>query len=150
MSDATIADYIALNTDPRVMRHMPLSRSRLDEAACAEWLAGKLRQWDDFGYGPWAFLVDGDFAGWGGFQNEHGDPDVGLVLRPRYWGCGRLILAEVVRRGFDEFGFESITALLPPTRNVGLDRLGFEPDGEVEVDGERFVRFRMARPSSGH
>jgi RimJ/RimL family protein N-acetyltransferase len=146
MSDASVADYLRLNSDPKVTRHLPLSDPGLDESACAEWLAGKLRQWDEFGYGPWAFFVDGEFAGWGGLQDEHGDADVGMVLLPRYWGCGRLILAEIVRRAFEEMGLESITALLPQSRQASLGRLGFAPDGEVDVHGERFNRFRMQRP----
>jgi len=44
-------------------------------------------------------------------------------------------------------GFESVTVLLPPTRTRvrGLLRLGFAEDGEIEVGGERFLRFRLVK-----
>lgn len=32
------------------------------------------------------FFVDGQFAGWGGLQQEDGDADLALVLHPDYWG----------------------------------------------------------------
>jgi hypothetical protein len=40
-----------------------------------------------------------------------------------------------------------VTILLPPsrTRVKGVLRLGFVPDGEVDIDGERFVRYRLWR-----
>ena len=68
-----------------------------------------------------------------------------LVLNPDYWGTGRAIYEEIISRAFDEMGFDSVTALLPPSRtNVrGMMRLGFEPDGETEIGGECFIRYRL-------
>jgi RimJ/RimL family protein N-acetyltransferase len=65
------------------------------------------------GYGPWAFLVDNKFAGWGGLQYENGDADLALVLHPQYWGFGKKIFNQIIRRAFNEMGMESITILLP-------------------------------------
>ena len=60
------ARIIALHTDPRVRQHMPLIGDGFDEAACRQWLEDKESLWREYGYGPWAFIVDGEFAGWGG------------------------------------------------------------------------------------
>jgi ribosomal-protein-alanine N-acetyltransferase len=148
MSEIDCADFIALNTHPLVRRQMPLSDDNFGEAECREWVAGKEKQWEEYGYGPWAFLIDGKFAGWGGLQEENGDADLGLVLHPRYWGMGKTIYDEIIRRAFGEMGFESVTILLPPsrTRVKGILRLGFQLDGEVELEGERFIRYRLHAP----
>ena len=71
-----------------------------------------------------------------------------MVLHPDYWGTGRVIYEEIIRRAFEEMGFESVTILLPPTRThlKGILRLGFLPDGEVEIQGERFARFMLNAP----
>lgn len=124
---------------------MPLAGDDFDEAECERFVAGKEKLWEEHGFGPWAFYIDGAFAGWGGLQPEGGDADVGLVLHPDYWGTGRVIYEEIVARAFGEMGFDSVTALLPPTRTRagGLTRLGFEPDGETEIGGERFLRYRL-------
>jgi len=145
------ADIIALNTHPLVRRQMPLSDDHFDEEECRKWVEGKEAQWEEHGYGPWAFLVDGIFAGWGGFQHENGDADLGLVLHPDYWGAGRTIYEELMRRGFGEMGFPSVTILLPPSRRRirGILKLGFLPDGEVELYGERFIRHRLYAPRMG-
>jgi [ribosomal protein S5]-alanine N-acetyltransferase len=43
---------------------------------------------------------------------------------------------------------ESVTILFPPTRTriKGILRLGFQEDGEVEIEGERFIRYRLFVP----
>lgn len=114
-------------------------------AFALEWVAGKERLWEQNGYGPWAFIIDGDFAGWAVYSLSRGDADLGLVLHPSYWGMGKTIYNEIIRRAFEGMGFESITILLPParTRIKGILRLGFQLDGEIELHGERFIRYRL-------
>ncbi len=139
---------IDLLTNPLVLRQMPLSDGNFGEKECVEWVEGKEKQWETYGYGPWAFVIDGEFAGWGGLQYENGDADLGLVLHPDYWGAGKIIFQEIVKRAFGEMGLESVTILFPPTRTriKGILKLGFQPDGEVEIDGERFIRYRLHAP----
>lgn len=145
LSEINHAEIVALNTNPLVRRQMPLSNDDFGEAECRAWVAGKERQWEQYGYGPWAFIIDGKFAGWGGLQYEQGDADLGLVLHPDFWGMGKIIYDEIIRRAFGEMGLASVTILLPPTRTrvKGIRRLGFQLDGEVEIDGERFIRYRL-------
>ncbi len=148
LSDITCTEIIALNTNTRVRQYMPLSDDHFGEAECLEWVAGKEKQWEQYGYGPWAFVVDSKFAGWGGLQYEDGDADLGLVLHPNYWGMGKTIYDEIIKRAFGSMGLTSITIQLPPsrTRVKGIRRLGFQVDGEVEVYGERFIRYRLNAP----
>jgi [ribosomal protein S5]-alanine N-acetyltransferase len=148
MSEVDCAEYIALNLHPLVRRQMPLTGDTFTEKECREWVAGKEKQWDEHGYGPWAFFIDGKFAGWGGLQYEDGDADLGLVLHPDHWGKGKIIYDEIIRRAFNEMKLESVTILLPPTRTriKGILRLGFQPDGEVDIEGERFIRYRLYAP----
>lgn len=56
LSDAPIADIIALNNNPDVLRQMPLGRPDFDERKCKVWVAQKEAQWALNGYGPWAFF----------------------------------------------------------------------------------------------
>ncbi|HET7845871.1 MAG TPA: hypothetical protein VFL72_00140, partial [Acidimicrobiia bacterium] len=50
-------------------------------------------------------------------------------------------------RGFDEFGFDEVYALLPLTRNPdrAMARLGFEPLGVIDYDGIPFRQYRLSR-----
>jgi [ribosomal protein S5]-alanine N-acetyltransferase len=148
LTDISCTEIIALNTNPLVRRQMPLSDGYFGEEECKAWVAGKEKQWEVHGYGPWAFMIDGKFAGWGGLQYENGDADLGLVLHPDYWGMGKTIYAEIIKRAFGEMGLESVTILLPPTRTrvKGILKLGFQPDGEAEIEGERFIRYRLHAP----
>jgi [ribosomal protein S5]-alanine N-acetyltransferase len=147
LSEIDPADIIALMNHPGVRRHMPLSQDGFGPADCASFVAAKQAMWDEHGYGPWAFLIDGAFAGWGGLQPEGDDADLGLVLHPAYWGYGKMIFDRIMAWAFDEMSFDSVTILLPPSRGSAraTRRLGFAPDGEITLGGELFLRYRLRR-----
>lgn len=147
LSDINPAEIIELMNNPLVLKHMPLAKGSFGEAACREFLLAKRKLWEEHGYGPWAFVLDNQFIGWGGLQPEHGDADLALVLHPHYWGLGRTIYLQIIKQAFDVFGFGSVTVLFPPTRThiKGFLRLGFKPDGELVIEGERFIRYRLYR-----
>lgn len=146
LSKISIVDIIELNTNDRVLKQMPLANGTIfDEKKCIAWVNEKEKQWTEYGYGPWAFTIDGKFIGWGGLQYEDGDADLALVLHPQYWGVGKQVFNEIIKRAFNEMGFESITILLPPTRKKlkAIYSLGFELDGEVTLSNEHFIRYRL-------
>lgn len=149
LSDIKRSEIVALNTNPLVLRQMPLGDTSFDDAKCLEWVKGKESQWDEHGYGPWAFTVNGKFVGWGGLQCENGDADLALVLHPDHWGLGKKIYNEIIARAFNEMGFKSITILLPPSRLKikAIFRLGFQFDGDIEYDGVPFNRYRLHAPT---
>lgn len=148
LTEVEKSDIITLMNHPLVRRQMPLTSDNFDESDCAEFIAGKERLWTEHGYGPWAFVVDGQFVGWGGLQPENGEADLGLVLHPDHWGIGKALYDEIIVRAFGEMGLKTVTVLLPPTRQriKGLLRLGFREDGELAVSGERFIRYRLDKP----
>ncbi len=139
---------VALHANPQVRRHLPLATDDFDLATCRRWIADKQALWAQHGYGPWAILVDGQFAGWGGLQPEGDDADLALVLDPRHWGRGPSVVRRMLRWAFTQRGLPSVTALLPPSRvRLGaLRRLGFEPSGVARVGGLAFARFRLRAP----
>ncbi len=151
LPDVDRAAIVELMNHPLVRRHMPLARGEFGPAECEAFVAAKERLWEEHGYGPWAFVIDGEFAGWGGIQPEGGEADVGLVLHPKHWGAGRALYERILAYAFDELGVGSVIALLPPsrTRIRGLKKLGFRPDGEIRLAGERFLRFRLTAPGRG-
>ena len=141
-------DLIELMNDPAVRRHLPLAPDDFGESECAAFVAAKERMWDEVGYGPWAFVHGGELVGWGGLQPEGDDVDVGMILRSEHWGAGKALYSRILEDAFGELGLASVIALLPPsrTRVAGMRRLGFRRDGELLVGGERFLRYRLARP----
>lgn len=139
LSEIAPGDLVRLFNDPRVRRHMPLADALWDEAGVRDWAKGKDAQWQENGYGPWGIRIDGTFVGWGGFQKEGDEADLGLVLLPAYWGFGAMIFRELVRRA-REMRLSNVTLMLPPSRvrMKGLARLGFTPAGECAYDGTGF------------
>ncbi len=148
LSEVKKSKIIELMNNPLVRRQMPLFTVEFDERVCNEFIAAKEKLWNEHGYGPWAFIVDGQFAGWGGLQPENGDADLAMVLSPNYWGIGKVLYNEIISRAFNEMRLKSVTALVPPgrIRIKGLLRLGFKEYGELEIGNQRFIRYRIERP----
>ena len=138
---------IDLMNDPAVRRHLPLAQGEFGVSECEHFVAVKERMWEESGFGPWAFVLDGEFIGWGGLQSEGGDVDVGLVLKREYWGAGPVLFRKILAYAFEELGIDSVTALLPRsrTRVAALHRLGFREEGETVIRDQRFVRYRLIR-----
>ncbi len=141
---------IDLMNNEMVGRHLPLLADGFSVESCRAFLKAKKQLWDEHGFGPWAFLIKNEFAGWGGLQSEHGEADFALVLHPKFWGWGRKIFNEVKDQAFNRMNLSSITILLPPNRqnSKAVTRLGFIEDGVLTVEGEVFLRFRFAKPQS--
>lgn len=139
---------IDLMNNEVVGRHLPLLVDGFSAENCRAFLKAKKQLWDEYGFGPWAFLINDNFAGWGGLQPEHGEADFALVLHPDFWGWGRQIFNEVKDLAFNKMNLHSITILLPPNRpnSKAVTRIGFVADGELIVDGEVFLRFRFNKP----
>lgn len=149
LSDIGEADIIALMNNPLVGKQMPLLAGGFSAEDCRAFLAAKQKLWDEHGFGPWAFCINGAFAGWGGLQPQDGDADFALVLHPDYWGWGWKIFKKVRERAFGPMQLASITILLPPSRpnTKAVRRGGFVQDGELVVGGARFLRFRLKNPA---
>jgi len=146
LTEVPLSAVMALLNEPRNARHMPLA-GEFDQSSAAEWVQGKDSQWQRHGYGPWAVLIDDDFAGWAGFQQEESGADFALVLLPRMWGHGAEVARTALDRGFDEFGLDAVVIALPLTRSPtrAVARFGFVPDGDVTYGGSRFRQYRLTR-----
>jgi RimJ/RimL family protein N-acetyltransferase len=146
LTEVPLSAVMTLLNEPRNARHMPLA-GQFSQSSAAEWVLEKDSQWERHGYGPWAVLVDGDFAGWAGFQQEENGADFALVLLPEKWGHGAEITLAALERGFDELGLDEVTIALPFTRSPtrAVARFGFVPDGEVSYGSSSFRQYRLTR-----
>lgn len=139
------AEIVAHMSDPRVAEHMPLLTFAWDTEAVTKFVAQKEACWARDGLGHWAFLCDGRYVGWGGFQKEGEEWDFGLVLRPDDFGLGVRISRKALEFARADARIPFVTFLLPPSRkNLGaLNRLGATSVGEIEYDGATFRKFRL-------
>ena len=147
LTEIPVDHVVALLNEPRNGRHLPLAGERFSAETARTWVAAKDAQWAEHGYGPWAVLVNGEFAGWGGFQREENGADFALVLRPAYWGHGAAVTRAALDRGFDELALETVLIALPHSRRPDrvVARFGFVPDGEANYGGTAFRQYRLDR-----
>ncbi|WP_373460348.1 GNAT family N-acetyltransferase [Pseudokordiimonas caeni] len=136
-------ELMAHMSDPRLARHMPLLTYAWDEARIADFVAAKEASWWRDGLGHWAFLKDGTYVGWGGFQKEGDEWDFGLVLRPDCFGLGPAIMRQALAFARADSRIPYVSFLLPPsrTRLGALARLGATFVGEVDYEGSRFLKY---------
>jgi len=139
---------IDLMNNKLVGKQLPLLAEGFSAEACKKFLQTKKQLWDQHGFGPWAFIINDEFAGWGGLQPEHGEADFALILHPKFWGWGRKIFNKVKDSAFNQMQLDSITILFPPSRtnSKAITRMGFVEDGQVIIEEEIFVRYRLTKP----
>ena len=132
-------------SNPRIAEHMPLLTFTWDREVAARFVEMKEECWRRDGLGHWAFLADGRYVGWGGFQKEGEEWDYGLVLKPGAFGLGARITHEALAFARNDPRIPFVTFLLPPSRrNRGaLDRLGACFVNEVEMEGATFLKYRL-------
>ncbi len=133
---------------PRLAEHMPLLHGDWDLDQCQALVEAKEACWQRDGLGHWAFLHDGEYVGWGGFQKEGEDWDYGLVLHPDRFGLGQAITRKALDFARQDKRLTTITFLLPPSRrHLGaLSRLGAVALGDTEHGGHVFRKFRLDLP----
>jgi len=150
LSSVDSETLLALFTDERVIRHMPLAEPEpMTPDEIRGWISAKEAITKRHGFGPQAILLDGVFAGWGGIEPDGDGASISLVLFPAFWGRGRRILEILVEEAFGRRGLPYVLVELPPsrTRVRGLLRLGFREVDDRLIEGERFIVYRLDAPS---
>jgi hypothetical protein len=147
ISPDTIARHMS---DPRMAEHMPLRTGGFGGEEAKAVVAAKEGLWAKDGLGHWAFLKDGAYGGWGGFQKEGDDWDFGLVLRPDAFGLGMAITRQALAFARAN-GLGEVTFLLPPSRrHLGaLRRMGAEYVGQITHAGHAFGQYRLDLEGAG-
>ncbi len=144
--------FFALNGNPEVMRFTgePMVPS-LD--AAREAIAGH-PDFETVGFGRWACVLKETQAviGFCGLKYlaDLDEVDVGYRFLPEYWGRG---LATEACLASLEFGFttlrlDHIIGLVLPENTASirvLEKVGMQPDGEMDCDGIRALRYVKER-----
>ncbi|MBY8978298.1 GNAT family N-acetyltransferase [Rhodobacteraceae bacterium NNCM2] len=150
LTEVQLGDLVAHMSDPRLRAHMPLLTGNWGDAEARAFVAAKEACWARDGLGHWAFLADGRYVGWGGFQREGKEWDFGLVLRPQNFGLGEQITRAALDFARADPRIPFVTFLLPPSRrNLGaLNRIGAQFAGRQDHSGASFLKFRLDTSSA--
>ena len=145
LTEVPLRDLAAHMSDPRVAQHMPLLTGPWNEDDARLFVDAKEVTWARDGLGHWAFLHNGRYVGWGGFQKEGDEWDFGLVLTPDAFGLGHRIAKQALAFAARDARIPYVTFLLPPSRrNLGaLARLGARYIGDIAYDGATFRKYRL-------
>lgn len=150
LTEVPLAELVTHMSDPRLRAHMPLLTGNWGAAEARDFVAAKEACWARDGLGHWAFLADGRYVGWGGFQKEDEEWDFGLVLRPQDFGLGQRITLAALDFARADPRIPFVTFLLPPSRRnlSALHRMGARSAGRQDHSGATFLKFRLDTPSA--
>lgn len=145
--------FFALNIHPEVMRYTgepPMCS--LDEARRA---IAEYPDFDTVGFGRWGCFLKTSkaligFCGLKRLPELGGEVDIGYRFLPDYWGRGLATeaCAACLAFGFDTLRLPRIIALVLPDNAASirvLEKVGMRPDGVVQVDGLRALRYATHR-----
>jgi RimJ/RimL family protein N-acetyltransferase len=154
--------FAALNTDVRVMEHLPASLTREASDAFADRIE---RHFDRHGFGLWAVEIPGvvAFAGYVGLAvpgfEAHFTPcvEIGWRLAAEHWGHGYATEAAraALSYGFEDAALDEIVSFTVPvnyrSRRV-MERIGMTRNPEDDFDHpnapdrlRRHVLYRISR-----
>ncbi len=145
LSSVPLEILLSHMNDARVSEHLPLLTSQWSVEDARQFIETKEAHWVKDGLGHWAIFVDGQYAGWGGFQKEDSEWDFGLVLTPEAFGSGLIITQDAIKFAQQNTDIPYITFLLPLSRQHlrALKKLGAEFVGEVSYQDTLFKKFRL-------
>ncbi|MQA85223.1 MAG: GNAT family N-acetyltransferase [Streptosporangiales bacterium] len=136
-----------LRQDPEVMRYVG---GPLTSRSAAERFSHDLAHWDEHGYGK-CVVLDRDtesFVGLCGLQEFEGEPDLGYLLAPQWWGRGLAteIAAASLRCGFEDLHAPLVRALVQAANLASqrvLGKVGMRYLGDRFLWGERQRRYAI-------
>jgi ribosomal-protein-alanine N-acetyltransferase len=130
-------DLCLIFSKARVVEHIgdgqPASREQSEFA-----LESMIRHYSVHGFGRLAVIekVTGKLIGYGGLRSLGGTPELVYLLDEAYWnrGLATELGCEVLRHGFEEWGFDKIVAMTKPanwaSRRV-LEKLEMNYEGQA-------------------
>ena len=132
LNEVEKSDIIELMNNPLVRRQMPLLKGNWTEDTCDNFVASKEQLWTEHGYGPWTFVVNDRFAGWGGVQPEDGEADLALVLHPDFWGIGKILSKE------DKYGRTPLHAAAAYNSNPDVVKALISAGAKVNAKDDKY------------
>lgn len=142
---AALQHYRALITDAAVTKHMPLAESAYSDEWIRNWIESKSSTWSDESFGPWSVWVAEKFAGWAGLEPDGDDLSLGIVLHKTYWGLGRDLVGQIMKRWPGDLSHRRIVVEFPLSRKSGqwASRLPLTLIGEIEIEGQLFEKYEL-------
>ena len=144
LAEIEIEKIVSLLNHSEVRALMPLAGEPADADSAKAWVESKEKCWE-CNYGPYAVVIGGEFAGWGGLQPENGEPDLALVLFPEFWGMGGNVFRALINEIARSPEIQEVTVHFPVIRKNrnAIEKLGFAREDTVLLDGHSFVRYRL-------
>jgi RimJ/RimL family protein N-acetyltransferase len=147
------ATLFRIYQDEPVLRYFPNpappSLEKVDR-----FLTNQQKHWEQYGYGNWAILPDGEknIVGWAGLQflPELNETEVGYLLEHSFWGKGYATEAAraSLQYGFSHYDFSNIIALIHPdnlaSRRV-IEKCGAVFSETISLWGIRLMRYKVER-----
>lgn len=152
-----VDEFYRIYAEPSITYYMePLYETPEEERAYAQDYIDKVYSF--YGYGMWSVInkATGRVMGRAGLSWREGYdiPELGFVIETAYQrkSYAYEVCLAIVKYGAEELGFEKIQALVKEENKASVklcQKLGFEPMGAVEEQGELYERYILIMQKRG-
>lgn len=135
--------WLALLNSTTVRRHL-LPHPPFTAESVNDWLTSKSRADQVPGCRVRAILSGTELVGWCAIQQESGSYELAIVLSPKYWGHGRMVMNEVLGWA-RELGHTHLFVHLPTTRQKtrAISKLLGDPVAATVIHDHAFNTYRI-------
>lgn len=152
LSQPTIAQWAELFKNEKIRRHMPLASDSVDDLWIETWINSKKSISRITPFEIYSIWRNDEFCGWAGIQPDEACFEIAIVLKPEFWGLGKVLASDLIQKFKDSNICKPLFMYLPFSRNVEIvaKRFKFFLSGEVEIDGVHFAKLLINVDSEGY
>ena len=142
LSQPSISQWAELFKNDKLHRHMPLASKSVDDVWIGKWIESKKSISTITPFEIYSIWNKDEFCGWAGIQPDGDCYEMAIVLKPNFWGLGRILANDLIQKYRDSNVDKQLFIYLPLSRNVEIvaDRFKFTLFGEIEIDGVNFAK----------
>ena len=142
LSHPSIAQWAELFKNDKIRRHMPLSSNSVNDVWIETWINSKNSISKISPFEIYSIWMKDEFCGWAGIQPDEDCYEMAIVLKPDFWGLGKVLAYDLIQKYRDSNVDKPLFIYLPLSRNVKIvaDRLNFTINGEIEINGIKFAK----------
>ena len=121
---------------------MPLADGRVSDEWINDWIDSKKSLSTNTPFDTYQIWINDEFCGWAGIQPDEDCFEMAVVLKPVFWGLGKVLANDLIQKYKDSNTDRPLYIYLPYSRNVHLlsKRFKLALTGEIEISGIKFAK----------
>ena len=142
LSQPSVAQWAEFFKNDKIRRHMPLAPNSVDDVWIEAWINSKKSISKSTPFDIYSIWIKSGFCGWAGIQPDEDFFEMAIVLKPDFWGLGKVLANDLMQKYRDSMIDKPLFIYLPLSRNIDVlaERLKLALHGEIKIGGIHFAK----------